>query len=201
MRSTAVKAVVKIDIFLILKLLWNKEMVNQICNSLKFIPAWCALCWLLPELCLFWCWIFTLWSEISGGEAPCVCFSTSRNGGTGNSGLERQEQCGQEGIKNPQMENQSWTWLWAHILCVNMELPLVMLKNIGQMICSMGLLCCSIFHGLWYLLFSHSRGFGSQSCCSPPSPASSVELLHPDRWNLLKSPSQIHRQDVTLLVS
>lgn len=42
--------------------------------------------------------------------------------------------------------------------------------------------CCSC-----YLRPCHSRGFGSRSCCSPPSPASA---LRPGRWNQLGSSAQ-----------
>lgn len=48
-----------------------------------------------------------------------------------------------------------------------------------------------------YLQSSRSRGFGSQSCCSPPSPASSASLLHQDHRNHLENSLQTHRHHIT----
>lgn len=52
-----------------------------------------------------------------------------------------------------------------------------------------------------YLLSSHSRGFGSQSCCSPPAPASSVWVLHPGHQNHLEISSETHRPRISILIN
>lgn len=64
--------------------------------------------------------------------------------------------------------------------------------------------CCGSFSAIplmigwsWYLQSSRSRGFGSQSCCSPPSPASSASLLHQDRRNHLENSLQMHKHHIT----
>lgn len=77
------------------------------------VPAWRASRCFLSELCLFWCWFFTLcWcSGCSGGAALCVCFNTSRNGGTGNSA----------GLKRKEAGKAVWIWrcLTSHSNCFN----------------------------------------------------------------------------------
>lgn len=44
-----------------------------------------------------------------------------------------------------------------------------------------------------YLLSSHSRGFGSRSCCFPPAPASCVWALHPDPQSHLETSLEMQR--------
>lgn len=64
------------------------------------VPVWCVSCCLSSELCWFWCWFFTLcwWSTCSGGDELSVCFTTSRNGGTGNSAGWRRQWVGMRRI-------------------------------------------------------------------------------------------------------